>query len=194
MASRTEKSSHVQVDSNESTNVSCAAGKENQFPSAAEFAKREDSQDGLLDQSTSSIESQAILRPLDQVAVAILWGVCFIGAIWFFIDRNQDRGLIDIEKSVSLEAEFLVDINSANWPELMNLPGVGEKTARDIVAHRSIHGDFTCFESLTAVSGIGESTIRQITPYMIPFEQAEIQDTDVPLPKQPDGSHRSEPQ
>ncbi len=60
-----------------------------------------------------------------------------------------------------------LNINTASVEQLMTLHGIGEVTAKAIVAHRQEHGPFKSVEDLVAVSGIGEkrlSTFRdQIT-------------------------------
>ncbi|MCO6512221.1 MAG: helix-hairpin-helix domain-containing protein [Aridibacter famidurans] len=54
------------------------------------------------------------------------------------------------------EPEGLTDINSATLSELAVLPGIGEATARKIVAHRETFGAFRRKEHLLLVEGISE--------------------------------------
>lgn len=56
----------------------------------------------------------------------------------------------------------LVNINTAGMEELMTLPGIGEKRAAGIIAHREAHGPFPIPEAVTDVPGIGESTMTEI--------------------------------
>ncbi len=58
--------------------------------------------------------------------------------------------------------ELLVDINTAGIEELDKLPGVGESTARKIIAHREANGPFKSPQDLLAVSGIGEAKFAEI--------------------------------
>ena len=60
----------------------------------------------------------------------------------------------------------LININTATSTELMQLPGIGEVKARDIVAHRDRHGDFTGIEELMEVSGIGEGLFESIQEHV----------------------------
>lgn len=66
----------------------------------------------------------------------------------------------DIEK---LEIE-LININTADVDTLCTLPGVGEKTAQEIVKYRQQNGDFKTTEEIMNVSGIGEKDYIRILP------------------------------
>ncbi len=57
---------------------------------------------------------------------------------------------------------LLLDINSATADELIQLSGIGEHLAAEIVAYREEHGRFLNVEELTKVSGIGEATLADI--------------------------------
>ena len=63
--------------------------------------------------------------------------------------------LIDIysdkQKSVSL------DINKATREELIGLPGIGEKTAENIILYRSSNGPFKSVDELMNVKGMNEA-------------------------------------
>jgi len=56
----------------------------------------------------------------------------------------------------------LVNINTADESELETLPGIGESTARKIVAERQANGAFTCIEDLMRVSGIGAKKFESL--------------------------------
>ncbi len=51
----------------------------------------------------------------------------------------------------------LVNINTAGVSQLMELPGIGESRAQDIIAYREEHGDFLTAEDLMKVPGIKEN-------------------------------------
>ena len=55
-----------------------------------------------------------------------------------------------------------LDINNADWPEVMQLPGIGESRARDIVADRTANGPFASIDDLTRVRGIGPVTLGKV--------------------------------
>ena len=53
--------------------------------------------------------------------------------------------------------EGKVNINTAEISELCRLPGVGEATARKIIAFRESHGAFQRIEDIMQVPGIKEA-------------------------------------
>jgi competence protein ComEA len=63
----------------------------------------------------------------------------------------------------------LVDINAAEWPELAELPEIGEMLARRIVESRSAAGPFGDHDDLLRVNGIGPRTLDKLRPYLLPM-------------------------
>jgi competence protein ComEA len=61
----------------------------------------------------------------------------------------------------SLGAAERIDLNRANVPELMRLPGVGEKKAQAIVAHRA-KSPFRRAEDVLAVKGLGPAWFGKV--------------------------------
>lgn len=62
-------------------------------------------------------------------------------------------------------AESSVSLNQADQAELETLPGIGEKKATAILAHReALGGSFTSVEDLLDVKGIGPSTFEELEP------------------------------
>ena len=79
-----------------------------------------------------------ILRAADQAAVAGLVLVALVGMGVYWIVQGGLRGeLIEIDRAAPLVARFQVDVNAAGWPELSQLPDVGETLARRIVESRA---------------------------------------------------------
>jgi competence protein ComEA len=61
---------------------------------------------------------------------------------------------------------YHVDLNKAGHAELLQLPGVGEKTAQRIEDQRQAQGGFRQVDDLTRVRGISSATIRKLRPYL----------------------------
>jgi len=89
-----------------------------------------------------------LLRPADQAAVAVLV----------------------VEQAKPQQAQYLVDVNSADWPELAQLPGIGEVLARRIVEERTAGGPFRDLDDLQErVRGIGPATLERLRPFVAPL-------------------------
>lgn len=59
-----------------------------------------------------------------------------------------------------------VSLNRANVQELSSLPGIGEATAKRIIADRRTHGRFKKVEDLCRVKGIGKKKLASIKRYL----------------------------
>ena len=66
-----------------------------------------------------------------------------------------------------------IDPNTADWPTLAALPGIGEKRATDIIAYREDVARrapgrvvFTRKEDLLRIKGVGAAMLEGIAPYL----------------------------
>ena len=113
-----------------------------------------------------------LLRRADQAAVAglVLLGLASMGGWW--VAHGGCRGrLVEIDRAEPLSAEFEVDLNEAEWPELAQLPDIGETLARRIVESRNRDGPFFDHEDLKRVRGIGPRTLERVRPYLRPMPE-----------------------
>jgi competence protein ComEA len=111
-----------------------------------------------------------LIRRADQVTVAVLIASGLASVIGWWLMQGGMRGrAVEIEKAEPQSAQFQVDVNKAAWPELANLPDIGEKMARRIVESREEEGPFTDFEDLRRVRGIGPRTLESLRPYVRPI-------------------------
>ncbi len=67
-----------------------------------------------------------------------------------------------VEVATKTSAETTININTASAKELENLPGIGPKTARRILAYRQEHGTFASVEQLREVPGIGDKKLGDV--------------------------------
>lgn len=65
-----------------------------------------------------------------------------------------------------LPAEKSINLNKATKQELMNLPGIGEKTANNIIELRNQLTRFRKLEDLLKVKGIGSTKLDNIKKYL----------------------------
>jgi comEA protein len=65
-------------------------------------------------------------------------------------------------RTVSKNSGGMVNINSAGLSELQTLPGVGEATAKKIIAWRTERGSFTRAEDIKKVPSIGEKKFEKM--------------------------------
>ena len=110
-----------------------------------------------------------LLRRAEQwvVGTAVAAALVSMGAYWFLQDGHRGR-LIDIDRADPLSAEFKVDPNRASWPELAQLPGIGETLAKRIVEARTVGGPFVDHEDLRVrVKGIGRVKLETMRPYLL---------------------------
>ena len=59
-------------------------------------------------------------------------------------------------------AQEKININTATVAELVELKGIGEKTALKIIEYREQHGAFATVDALAEVKGVGDKTLDKI--------------------------------
>jgi len=125
-----------------------------------------------------------LLRRADQETVACLVVLALVGMATYWVVQGGPRGeLIDIDRAPPLAAQFQVDINAADWPELAQLPAVGQVLAQRIVDSRRLQGPFADHDDLLRVNGIGPLTLEKIKPYLLPMpDQQDVAGTAVQEP------------
>jgi competence protein ComEA len=107
---------------------------------------------------------------MDQAAVGSLVALALVGMVAYWFVKGGHRGeLIEIDRAEPLTARYLVDINKADWPELAELPDLGETLARRIVDSRARAGPFADHEDLLRVNGIGPRRLEMMRPYLLPM-------------------------
>jgi competence protein ComEA len=111
-----------------------------------------------------------LLRRADQAAVAGLVLLGLTSAVGWWVSQGGFQGrLLEVDQAPPLRATFQVDINEADWPELAQLPGIGETLAKRIVQSRQADGPFLDHAELTRVNGIGPKTLDAVRPYLRPM-------------------------
>jgi len=88
---------------------------------------------------------------------------------WWVSHGGLQGRLLEVEQAEPQTARFEVDINKAQWPELVQLPGIGEILAKRIVESRETRGPFVDHDDLRRIRGIGPKTLEGIRPYLRPI-------------------------
>jgi competence protein ComEA len=63
-------------------------------------------------------------------------------------------------------SDSLININTADATQLMELPGIGQTRAEAILSYRREHGDFESIEDIMKVSGIKNALFEKIKDYI----------------------------
>ncbi len=87
------------------------------------------------------------------------------------VDSNQEvsdfkKPNFDEKNTAKIPAEKSIDINQAGMEKLILLPGIGEKTAENIVNYRTENGDFKFLNDLLSIKGIGKAKLNKIKKYI----------------------------
>ncbi len=70
---------------------------------------------------------------------------------------TKENAVVQMEK---------ININTSNIELLTSLPGIGPKTAQNILAYRTENGKFKTVEDLMNIKGIGEKSLKKMKPYL----------------------------
>jgi competence protein ComEA len=104
-------------------------------------------------------QDQATVVSMMVVALAVLFG----SSAW---DALVGRQIVNYEAANPRPIPFRVHLNAAGWPELSQLPGIGETLARRIVESRERDGAFRSIDELRRVQGVGSRTLSRIRKYL----------------------------
>lgn len=85
----------------------------------------------------------------------------FLGAA---IVSSQGNEEMTDKKEMMMEK---VNINTADMEQLMQLPGVGEGTARKIIDYRNSNGQFKTVDQIKSIPGIGDKKYEKMKDLLI---------------------------
>ena len=74
--------------------------------------------------------------------------------------------LVMMHISDNNEDDELVNINTANIDELMDIKGIGRSKAKAIIEYRDKNGNFNSIDDIKNVDGIGDSLFEKIKMYI----------------------------
>jgi competence protein ComEA len=113
-----------------------------------------------------------LLRRADQAVLAmlVLLALAAMGGWWISQGGLRNR-LVEANQAQRRVADFQVDINAADWPELIQLPGIGDTLAKRIIETRQTAGPFAQLDDLRNVKGIGPKIMERLRPYLLPLKK-----------------------
>ncbi len=99
----------------------------------------------------------------ESLATFFLITAILIGTgIKYAIDQHWWLPRTEVVDTDPESIKLKIDLNRAEWYELIILPGIGEKKARTIVEYRKEAGAFKNIEQLCEVNGIGMETVKRL--------------------------------
>ena len=112
-------------------------------------------------------------KGVQPLLIILLCGITFV--IGILIGRNCHDECIVISQNdvnnITISSEKVedprLDINTASIAQFMELPGIGEVIAQQIVDYREENGKFRVLEDLLLVDGIGEKKLQAIEEFVM---------------------------
>ena len=82
-----------------------------------------------------------------------------------FIESGNKLTITEMNNAKKLACNIPIDINKASLDDLIMIPGIGEKTAWQIIQLRKKYGGFKKINDLMAIRGIKEKKITKLKGY-----------------------------
>ncbi|MBI3314544.1 MAG: helix-hairpin-helix domain-containing protein [Candidatus Omnitrophica bacterium] len=107
-----------------------------------------------------------VLTPQERSVLAWLLTICLVGTL-VTIGLKKDAKIVRWVNTARLaHPNAPVSINTATSQELDKVPGIGPKTAANIIAARKAEGPFRSLDDLRRVKGITKKNFSRITGHL----------------------------
>ena len=102
----------------------------------------------------------------EKIVLIVLALIIFTGSTLNYVFKKYPQ-LNDIVNLIDSHKIYRkVNINKASKEELIEIPYIGDYTARQIIHYRQRKGPFTSIEQLKSVKGIREKNFKRFSPYI----------------------------
>ncbi len=105
------------------------------------------------------------LNPQEKSVLAGLLTVCLVGAVVHYALNRDARPLRWVKNAGTKPRIYRPDINTATAQELDRIPGIGLKSAQNIVAYRKERGPFSSLYELRKIKGITKKNFQKIQTF-----------------------------
>ena len=82
------------------------------------------------------------------------------------IEQAESEPETSVETEGGQNNTIKINLNTASKERLMDIPGVGEKRAEDIIQYRESVGKFTKIEELKNIKGLGGKTFEKLKDHV----------------------------
>ncbi len=111
----------------------------------------------------------------EMIATLFLMSTILIGTgVKYSIDQHWWLPKTEVVDTDPESIKLKIDLNRAEWYELIILPGIGETKARAIVGYRKEAGNFETIEQLCKVKGIGTKTVKRLKDLVFINEEMKV--------------------
>jgi len=103
----------------------------------------------------------------ERLALVCLGAVLLLGILTHYFSKTNPaiRNFLN-SSGREIPRHLKVDVNRATYDDLVNIPYIGEKTARVILSLRESQGKFTDLNEIRYIPGIGKSKFDMIKKYL----------------------------
>jgi competence protein ComEA len=107
------------------------------------------------------------LRLRDQVLFAVACFAAVLAMAAYYV-RTSRWGAepIELDRQPARVLDYQIDLNSANWIQWSQLPGIGPVLAQRIVEEREQNGPYESIDDLERVKGIGPKRLAEMRPFI----------------------------